>query len=420
MVRGTMKKSLISQAVIAALAHDNAVRGVEIFAPGKHNGDEYTEKDIDDMISAFGEQDFRPALKIGHTKDAPGAPAYGYVTNLRKQGGKMVADFESMHDTVIAALKDRRYDRVSSEIYFNLKRGAKTFRRALKAVALLGAEVPAVANLVPLHKMEFAADGFENVAACEQALEVQQQALIDSLQTRVAALSETLTSQKEQDTMTIKELNEKKAQLEAQLADLKKAAKVDDAKVAELTASIAQLGTQMKALEQSEKDAEELKRLRAESESQRAALDILTKKDRERDVADKVAKCTIPAFVPNLRAAYSYAVANPTVKVKHFTAPDKDGKSVESEKTLTEVLDSIVGQINEASKKLFAVVTKHGEGERKEGAAEGDPGAEVDRLAKLRVEEKKSRDYDEAVIAVLEADPELARRYNEASEAQAA
>lgn len=171
--------------------HSNAVRGVEIFAPGTHNGDPYTEQDIDDLVSAFGELDFRPAIKIGHAKDVPGAPAYGWVTNLRKVGGKLVADFESMHDSVITALKDKRYDRVSSEIYFGLKRGGKTFRRALKAVALLGADVPAVAGLTPLHKMEFRDAGeFETLAACEQALDVKQQAIIDSLTARVTALTE--------------------------------------------------------------------------------------------------------------------------------------------------------------------------------------------------------------------------------------
>jgi hypothetical protein len=149
----------------------NVIKGVEIFKPGTHNGDTYTEQDLDDIVAASRQLDFRPALKIGHTKDEPGAPAYGWITNLRKAGGKLVADFESMHESVTQALRDRRYDRVSSEIYFNLKRGGQTFRRALKAVALLGAEVPAVAGLVPLHKMEFAGTGdAESVGVFETTL----------------------------------------------------------------------------------------------------------------------------------------------------------------------------------------------------------------------------------------------------------
>ena len=70
-----------------------------------------------------------------------------------------------MHDSVVDAIRKKSYTNISAEIYFNLKRGGNLYRRALKAVALLGAEVPAVAGLVPLHKMEFVTDGFEDLLA---------------------------------------------------------------------------------------------------------------------------------------------------------------------------------------------------------------------------------------------------------------
>lgn len=129
------------------------IKGVEIFSSGTHNSDSYTTKDLDDMIAAFKELDYTPALKIGHGPDEPGARAHGWVTNLRRIGTKLVADFTDIAASTFEKIKARGLDRVSSEIYFNLKRGGKVFRRALKAVALLGAEVPAVAGLAPLHKM---------------------------------------------------------------------------------------------------------------------------------------------------------------------------------------------------------------------------------------------------------------------------
>mgnify|MGYP001593748270 CR=1 FL=1 len=395
--------------------HGNAVRGVEIFSPGTHNGDPYTEADIDDMIAAHAELDFRPAIKIGHAKDAPGAPAYGWVTNLRKAGGKLVADFESMHDSVINALKDRRYDRVSSEVYFNLKRGGKQFRRALKAVALLGADVPAVAGLTPLHKMEFAADGFDSVAACEQALDVKQQSIIDSLTERVSQLSEQVNTQKEQDAMTIKELQEKKATLEAQLAALKKKGgdKVDDdgkAKIAELTEQVAAFGDQISSLEKAESTA-------AENAALKTRLAALETKDRYREVADRVAKCKIVAFHADLEAIYGHALSNPGAKVKHFAL--KDGKRVESERPIVDVIDSVVAQINESSKKLFSVVTSGNAADRKEGPAD-DAGAELDAKAKARVREGKSKDYAEAMSAVMADDGALAARYHEQQSARRA
>ena len=389
-----------------SFAHSNAVRGVEIFAPGTHNGDAYTEADIDDLIAASKELDFRPAIKIGHSKDSPGAPAYGWVTALRKVGGKLVADFESMHDSVITALKDKRYDRVSSEIYFNLKRGGKQFRRALKAVALLGADVPAVAGLIPLHKMEFIADGFENVAACEQSLDVEKQALIDSLTERVAQLSGQVNTQKEHDAMKIKELQEKKVALESQLAELKKLDKPDaesKVKIAKFEADIAAFGDDIKNLEQAEATA-------AENAALKAQVAQLVTKDRAREVADRVARCKVVAFREDLEAVYAHAMANPAAKVKHFAV--KDGKRVESEKPVIEVIDSLVASINAASKQLFAVVSTTGGTERQEGPSE-DAGAELDAKSKARIREGKSKNYAEAMDAVLADDVELAAKYHE-------
>ena len=398
--------------------HSNAVRGVEIFAPGTHNGDAYTEADLDDIISAHAELDFRPAIKIGHAKDAPGAPAYGWVTGLRKVGGKLVADFESMHDSVVAALRDKRYDRVSSEIYFNLKRGGKTFRRALKAVALLGADVPAVAGLVPLHKMEFIAEGFGSVAACEQGLEVGKQAIIDSLTERVASLTKTVNQQKEQDAMTIKELNEKKVALEAKLAELKKSGgQSDEAKITQFSEDLAALAGQIKLAEDAEKTAAENAALKAQVTGQAAQLAELVAKDRAREVTDRVARCTVKAFAADLEAVYTHVLANPAVKVKHFAV--KDGKRIESEKPILEVLDSLVGQINASAKQLFSVVTTGGETRRAEGPS-NDAGRELDEKAQARIRDGKSKTYDEAMDAVLAEDRELAAAYHEQQSARTA
>lgn len=157
-------------------ASTRAIRGVQLFAPGEHNGDTYSEADIDEMIAASKLVGFRPALKIGHTKDAPGDPAFGWVENLRKVGGKLVGDLVGLHESVYKAVKEGLYDRVSAEVFWGLKRGGRVFKRALKAVALLGAEVPAIPGLVPLHKMEFVATtDYGSVAACERAFSLGEE-----------------------------------------------------------------------------------------------------------------------------------------------------------------------------------------------------------------------------------------------------
>ena len=230
-------------------AHANAIRGIEIFAVGTHNGDPYTEKDLDDMVTAFSELDFRPAIKVGHTKDQPGAPSYGWITGLKRVGEKLYADFESMHDSVVEAIRSKAYDRVSSEVYFNLKRGAKTFRRALKAVALLGAEVPAVAGLTPLHKMEFAESGFEGVHACEQQLEVPVEALVAAFSERVSGLIQLFNEKEQTEMKEIKDLQAKVAELVAQIEALKKGDDKDkDTKIVTLSAQAADLGVKIAEL----------------------------------------------------------------------------------------------------------------------------------------------------------------------------
>jgi hypothetical protein len=134
------------------------IRDVEIFAAGTHNGDEYTVRDLDEMVRASREVGFTPPLKAGHA-EVPGAPALGWVERLRRVGTKLVADFVGLPKAVYDAIRKRRYDRVSAEIYWDYERDGRTWGRVLKAVALLGAEIPAVPELRPLHEVVHTAYG---------------------------------------------------------------------------------------------------------------------------------------------------------------------------------------------------------------------------------------------------------------------
>lgn len=194
----------------------------EIFAAGKHNGEPYTEKDLDDMVAAFSALDFVPALKQGHVKDETGLPALGYVVNLRRVGSKLIADFVDMPQEVYDAIKSKRFARVSAEVFHNFHRGGITFRRVLKAVALLGVEIPAVHGLKPLH--EFAADSFDALTSIEfnsqeelnMVEESKIQAQLDALSTKLQALSD------------------ENAQLKAEKADADEKAKIFAAEVQSL------------------------------------------------------------------------------------------------------------------------------------------------------------------------------------------
>jgi hypothetical protein len=133
------------------------VKGVEIFATGTWHGDEYTEKDLDSMIESFSDKGFEAPVKLGHNKEQEkdGQPAFGWIGKIYREGKKLLADFTDVPNKVAEAIKNKQYRQVSSEIIWNYKEGMP---RVLRAVALLGADIPEVKGLEPLEKAEIVFD----------------------------------------------------------------------------------------------------------------------------------------------------------------------------------------------------------------------------------------------------------------------
>jgi len=130
------------------------VRGVEILAPGVWNSDAYTDADLDAMCHAFTELKGRvdPPGKLGHDKaqklaQEDGYPAIGWVTRLYRNGTKLLADFSKVPAKVAALIQAGAYNKVSSEVYFDLELDGKTYPRVLRAVSFLGADIPAVKDI---------------------------------------------------------------------------------------------------------------------------------------------------------------------------------------------------------------------------------------------------------------------------------
>ena len=175
------------------------IGGVEIFEAGTWNGDKYTEQDLDDIVVSFNEigDKLKPYVKLGHTgkqdllqKD--GLPAAGWITGLRRVGKKLIADIKGVPEKVYQLIQAKAYGRVSSEVFWNLKESGKTYRRALKAVALLGADTPAVTSLDDFINLYTETD-YEKIAICSQMEETQMADIdvkkyemeIDNLQTQL-------------------------------------------------------------------------------------------------------------------------------------------------------------------------------------------------------------------------------------------
>jgi len=136
------------------------LNGIEIFSVGKWNGDSYAVEDLDEMVRAFNEQGatFRPPLKLGHDDNQSllqrdGHPAAGWIGKLYRVGQKLIADFIDIPGKVFELIERGAYKKVSAEVYWNATVGEAKYKRLLGAVALLGADLPAVTNLSDIFKM---------------------------------------------------------------------------------------------------------------------------------------------------------------------------------------------------------------------------------------------------------------------------
>ena len=129
------------------------IKGVEIFSVGNWNGDNYTQKDLEEMVKAFNDNpSIKPYLKLGHDSkqkllQSDGYPAAGWIDRVYIKGSKLCADFVDIPSKIYDLIVNKAYKKVSSEIFWNIKVGDKTYSRMLAAVALLGADTPGVMNL---------------------------------------------------------------------------------------------------------------------------------------------------------------------------------------------------------------------------------------------------------------------------------
>lgn len=133
---------------------DKSFYGVEIFSAGTWNGDTYTTGDLDTMIAAFEKtsKTLKVPLKLGHDEDQKmlqkdGLPAAGWIGKLYRRGEKLMADLVDIPDKVFQLIRSGSYKQFSSEILWNANINNTNYKRMLSAVALLGADMPAVSNL---------------------------------------------------------------------------------------------------------------------------------------------------------------------------------------------------------------------------------------------------------------------------------
>ena len=345
------------------------LKRVEIFATGRWKGNKditVTSGDLDEMLLSFNSlsmqvSGYKPFLKLGHQEQQKyfgqktGAPNLGFVERIWREGEKILADFSNVPDELLDLIEQRRYNTVSIEMYPSIEHEGKTFKNVLTAVAILGAELPAVKGLKELAESLFAED---------------QLVFGDGI----------LTFQQETDAVFTQE------QVDALIA----------AAVAktEKTAAEAAAGT-----------------FAAERTTLQGQIEILTG---ERDSAQK-ALFDFEAAVTKTEIS---AVVDGAIKEGKIVPKDKEDYIAMAESMLGAAKIKLSsGEVSglDAFKafvgKLGKVVTLGEQGmNSKEQAA--DAGAEVDKRARSKMSKNDKMDYAQARREVLSEDVELAERYS--------
>ena len=106
----------------------------------------FTVSDLEAIRAGYTPETSEAPLVFGHPKDS--APAYGWVSALKREGAKLFAQFAHVPAEVKKMVQDRHYRYVSMSL--------SPDKRRLLHVGLLGAAAPAMEGLGPV---EFEADG---------------------------------------------------------------------------------------------------------------------------------------------------------------------------------------------------------------------------------------------------------------------
>jgi len=130
----------------------------------------FTVEDLDGIVGAYwATRDSRtPPVKLGHDAEQAlvqndGYPAVGWVANLRRLGDRLYADLVDVPQKLADLIKAGAYRAVSVELEKGLTVDEKEYPLALTALALLGADLPAV-------------DGLNGLAALYQSLQLEYKA----------------------------------------------------------------------------------------------------------------------------------------------------------------------------------------------------------------------------------------------------
>lgn len=329
----------------------------EIFAVGTWNGMTFTMDDLLDIVNNFNTlKDVHDVpLKFGHNSSQPitdGQPALGWIDRVWVEGEKLLAIFTDVPDLIKKSFDKKLYKNVSIELLRNVKYKGQKFKQVLDAVALLGADRPAVSNLADLASLmsrNVIAGKYESVAFSafdKRKQEDNNMPTVEELQAKLDAANK-----------AFEEAKSESAKFSSENEDLKK--KAEEAAAATKKAKADSKRSEVTALFEEAVKAERI--LPAQREAQFKLLNI--------DNDDAVLALDIDV----VKASISTDAAT--------TFSKEDGKD------------------------------KGDNADRKHD----NPGEELDYRAKIAMTKDKTLKYNDAVIFEMKKDPDLAHDYQKDS-----
>lgn len=361
-----------------AAATFGAIFGVEIMRVGIWNGRPFTLTNLQQLVDAYRRVGFKPPVKLGHT-DEPGTPAYGWVRDLRLEGDRLLCDMEDVPEDLINQIRQRRYDAVSCEVWFDTSWNGEKFPRVLKAVAVLGGHPPAVTGLKPLRA---ALDAFSFEGEAFPCSDYQELTMTEKTGAGGA--------------------DQKAGPSDQQLALLRR--------IEELETKLAANGGDA---------ALKIQALTDQLNLHQSMLAAAQREKVEAQIAGAVARLKVPALRPHLRALMSFVAE----------VQDKDGKPLAlkfqaigddepRDTSATAIVEDLIERLNRGAAVLL---TEHStssySGERSDGGENeaDDPSVRIETLARKHMQKHGETNFSAAVLAVLEdpANARLARQYQQ-------
>jgi hypothetical protein len=183
----------------------------EVFKAGNYPQGKFTKAEVEELAKNYDPSFCEAPITLDHEQKGP---AYGWVENLKEDGGVLKATFKNLSDDLKEFVNQGKYKKISIEIYRELE-GKKPY---LKAVSFLGASIPQVKGMKAVEFKEGESDTYIFETAIEGGEEDDSdteslKATIDDLTKQVADFKEKAKKNTE-----IKDLKSQVKDLTIQLA----------------------------------------------------------------------------------------------------------------------------------------------------------------------------------------------------------